>query len=422
MKRKANIKSFALLIILVIGLIFRLRQWNDYMIFPDSYHYLSTSQDIFLCGKPLYCTIVNLFENLFFDAAFTIRILSLICSLVSIILIYYFFENKKSGLGLISALLLALSFIVISWTNFILPDLLAITLFLVFLTIRSRYIATIFLFFAALTRPEYLMLLPLAYLLYPKDKKIQILLFSYLMVGVIYYVNTYNFPMQILTIKSSPFLIVLNIIKYEPLLIFSAIAGLVTLRHKINKYETFFIFQIIIFLAIFAWVNPSNWRYGIHIIIPLIYFGSHFISDTILNIKRGKRAYDYLATGIIILFILQIYISYTGIIKNVPRSNYESDLLRKSQDIARFENINVGRYATIFKEAVNYELGEEGVSPLTDKLQKGDLLIYDTVLSRKGYKVKNIQTRELANFTLNQIFYIGQEKLYQSSIVLYLVE
>ena len=392
------------------------------MIFPDSYHYLSTSQDIFLCGKPLYCTIVNLFKSLFFDTALAMRIFSLICSLASIVLTYCFFENKKSGLGLISATLLALSFTVISWTNFVLPDLLAITLFLIFLSLRSNYLATIFLFLSALTRPEYLVLLPFASVLYPKDKKIRILLFSFFAVGVVYYLFTYNFPAQIIMIKSSPHLIIINILKYEPLLVISATAYFVTLKRKIDKYEKFFIFQILVFMAIFTWINPSNWRYGIHIIIPLIYFGAGFINNIIQNIKGGKRAYDYLATGIIVLFILQVYISYIGVIKNIPSGNYESDLLIKSRDIARFENIEVKRYATIFREAVNYELEEEGVNPLTDELERGDLLIYDTVLSKKGYQLQNIQVRELANFTINQMFYIGQKKLNQSTVTLYLVE
>jgi hypothetical protein len=267
-----------------------------------------------LCGKPFYCSVIELLGVFSPNPAYVARIFSLICSILSIIAIYFFFE-RKSNSGFIASFFFALSFTIVSWTNFVLPDSFAILLFLLFLCAGERWIvAIILLFLSGLVRPEYLSLLPLSILLYPKNKKAWVTSLALFLSGAIYYILTYDFPSHIITIKNSFFDFPLNILEYEPALVLGALASFFVLNKKKDEHGKFFIAQIVLFIAIFAWNNPSNWRYGMHLVVPLIYFGSSFVRYAIENVVRGVRVYDYVLVGFAVLIILQFYISYTGVL------------------------------------------------------------------------------------------------------------
>lgn len=312
-EKKKVLKIFLFVLILGLGLFLRIRQWNDLMIYPDSYHYLMTANNLSFCGKPFYCFMIGVIKLFFFDPFYVARILSLFCSNLSIIAIYFFFERQKNNSGLIASLFFALSFTIVSWTNFILPDSLAILLFLGFLcATRQWVVATILLFLSGLVRPEYLALMPFSIFLYPKNKRAWILSLALFFAGGVYYLFTYDLPSQVLVIKNSFLDFPINIFKYEPALVLSAIASSLVPYKGEYGYKKFFITQLILFFVIFTWNNPSNWRYGMHLIVPLIYFGSSFISYIIKGVVRGLRSCDYILAGFAILFILQFYISYIG--------------------------------------------------------------------------------------------------------------
>lgn len=311
MKNKI-INYILLLFALLLGSLLVVKQWSNISIYPDSAHYFETANNLIVCGKPFYCLVTAVAKYLFDDIDFVMRIFSFICYIISIVLVYIVFGRIKQNLGLIASFLFAVSFTITSWVGFALPDSFAILLLLGGLWAGERWGLAVFLFFlAGLIRPEYLVLLPLSFFLYPKHKKAFGLSLFLFLSGAIYYIITYNLPYNVLFLKSSWYHLVLDLLKHDPLIVSSAVTGIFIIWKKKNPYKLFFLLQLVIFIIIYSWNNPINWRYGMHLILPLIYFSSCFISQTIQSAMKGVRAYDYILAIIGVLIIWQAYIYYS---------------------------------------------------------------------------------------------------------------
>lgn len=301
-----------MLFALLLGSLLVAKQWSNISIYPDSAHYFETANNLIICGKPLYCLITAIAKYLFDDIDLVMRIFSFVCYIISTILVYIVFERIKQNLGLIASFLFATSFTITSWVGFALPDSFAILLLLGGLWAGKRWRLAVFLFFlAGLIRPEYLTLLPLSACLYPKHKKAFGLSLFLFLAGVIYYIITYNLPHNVLSLKSSWYYLVLDLLKNDPLIASSAVVGIFIVWKNKSSYKLFFLLQLLVFIIIFSWNNPVNWRYGMHLVLPLVYFSSCFISQTIQSAMKGVKAYDYILAIIGVLIIWQAYIYYT---------------------------------------------------------------------------------------------------------------
>ncbi len=421
MKRKINYNPIILLTIVIIGLILRLKQWNNYLIYPDSYLYLNTYKNALSCGKPLYCALSNFISTISSDPAFWLRNLNLFLSVLLIPVVYSFFESRYKN-GLIAAFLLSLSFTIISWTNLVLPDIIALFFLVLYLWSKPSSARPLYLFLAGLTRPEYIILLPISLLTLVQRKFEKFISISFFIVLLVYYFSIRGtvLPDELLFILREP-VIIRNLFKYDVLIIILAIPGIWLFYKKRDEYGNFLFTQLAVFLIIYTWHNSLNWRYGLHLIIPLIYFASSSLKMLTEKLKEGRKRFDYIAIFIGVLAIFQIYISSLGVKKNIPDTNYELYLIRRSYEIARSLGLKPVRIGTFFDKAVHYSVGVSGYNPLYQPAQKNDLLIIDNALASKGYK-NNESSSKLACFKTNNYYNLGEKSYYSEEVCLYIIK
>jgi len=421
MKMKIDFKVWGLGFVVIVGMYLRLRQWSDYLIYPDSYHYLVTHNQILTCGKPLYCAITNVISVLFDNPQFILRILSLFCSVLSIIIIYKIFNKTSKFTGLILAFLLALSFVEVCWTSHVLPDQLGLMLFLFFLLYRNNTAALVLLFAASLVRPEYLLVLVISTVFLPFSRKAKILSLSFFITGVIFYVFTNETPEAIFALKKVNPLVLEVLFKYEILIIYGAIAGLIIRLKNLNKIDYLMLAIFGVFLIIYFWVNPSNWRYITNLLVPLLYFNQYFY-QLLLHLNYSRPIFKVGLVVLAIALIYQVNLATIGVKEAIPSANYESILAQRSVQIAKYMGLDIGRFATYYDKAIILEMGESAVNPLNEDVRSGDLLIYDDALRRAGYRMEDkYQLREVASFQINTYYFLGQKKLFPEKTILFLV-
>ena len=422
MKRRNVYRVCALLSVVIFGLILRILQWNDYLIYPDSYSYLTKSRDALVCTKIFYCTIVDLFTNIFSNPELALRVLSLVLSTASIVLVCFIFEKRRRGIGLVASLLFAVSFTICSWTNFILPDFLAIFLLLLFLSLRQSTLSVVILLFAALTRPEYVILLPVFAVTTATNKKMKILLFSFFAVATLYFIVFYGFTFGQVVLKAEPLYMLKKIIMLDPLLSTLSILGLLIFIKKPDRLGYFFAVQLVLFSIVYIYNNPLNWRYSVHLILPLVYFSTVSLEFLVDKVKRGKSIYDYFVVGVIILLIFQLYITSFGVKDNIPKYNYESFVVTRSAEVVRLAGFSPRRIGTSFSKAVEYETEVEGFDPLKEPAQPGDLIILDRALANRGYVLGDADKfKFLASFHTSMPYYFAGTMQLSGDVLLYRV-
>ncbi|MDH4358877.1 MAG: glycosyltransferase family 39 protein [Candidatus Berkelbacteria bacterium] len=419
-----------LLAIISLSATLRIENWSDFLIYPDSYRYLLAAKDqLVVFDKPLFVYLIKLVGLATGNLELSGHLIVICVSLASIPLLY-FALSKYFGrrIALISCFLFGISFSHIVWSGYIMPDALAVFLYIISLFFLLEYplICGFFLLLAVLVRPEYILLfVPAAFFYLLKKKGRRILgLLPGISLSVLFMVLSKPDLSTVFILKPGSAEFIYNFLSGDFLIIFLGLLGMFYLYKKEKDWLLYFLSSLILLVLIYQITSPSNWRYGTHLLVGLSVPAAFFIN----RLVEGFPQKGIFRLGMILILVAvvgQIVFSFRGIRSNHPELSYETVSASKIKTLVQLPDLLILSY---YNEAYAWHLDKKAISFDEVSCQEEIILIEDQPTrdfsSLELQELKDgYELTELGSFWVNQgYFYKNKIYLEKAPVVLYLAK
>jgi 4-amino-4-deoxy-L-arabinose transferase-like glycosyltransferase len=381
----------ALFLIIALGIILRIVNISSYKYYPDAYQNLLVAENLslnhnvvgtlgdlgmvypqqFSVTRPIYPLLINA-ANLFVNdleksATLTSFVNGILAIFVSFMLGVSAFKSKR--IGLMAAVLMAVSFSHTVWSGYIMSETTGILFLILGLTcfFRKKYwLAGIILGLASFARFEYIFAIAPLFL---RNKYLVVTyLITFLFILGLFYPPIPTVFQKLFELKgmtnvgqlvvNPPRLVgLLNFIRFDFLLIGLALLGFLLLvkKHPILSLYVLFCFSVL--EIIYIRTNPAQQRYSTHL-LPFLLLPAAYSLTYLPRIK-------HLGLLFILPFIVQIFLTYQGI-----RHWSNGDWFRTSYEQTAAKNLRAYLHAndvivTAWPE-VYYFFTNHSVLPISD--------------------------------------------------------
>jgi len=196
------------------------------------------------------------------------------------------------------------------------------------------------------------------------------------------------------------------------------------LYKKQSNWFWYFLANLVLLILIYQVTSPSNWRYGVHLLVGLSAPAGYLINE--FWESSAVKGISHLATMVILVVaLIQIFFSYRGIRSEHPRLSYETVSASKIKSAYSLPENDAVSY---YNEAYAWHLDKEVLNFEELSCQKEVILIEDQptrdFASLELQKLKNLyDLTELGRFWVDQGYYY-KNKVYveKAPVVLYLAK
>jgi len=423
---KENWEFLLLFFIFILAVILRIKNWSNFHLYPDAYKYLLAVKGDVRWWRISFTGLIYLLNLVFKNPEMSGHLVSFFAGIAAIALVYFVLKKFiSSGAGLFGALLLAVSFSHVVFSGFILPETTAICFYLIsLLFVDNPFFSGLFIFISALAREEYILLfLPTLILIWFRSKeKRKIIPFLVWLVPVfflLFFGQPYRQAFSLgLHFKGGLTSFVTNFALTNFVVFLLGVAGIFAFIFN-KKYKPYIIFSIVyvaILLLVYLTQNPADWRYNIHLILPLL-IPAGLLFDLVIHRLRTERIFECIILVLLIsLLIGQTILSFSGL-NNLPNQSYETISALRVKQIVLENSLQPNRVLASFAEAYQYYLGlpAEKINSST-QISDHELLIVDQPM--RDLEGENLQKLK-QNYNLRKIneFYVGKPYYNSSEIM-----
>jgi hypothetical protein len=423
---KGNWEFLLLIFIFLLAVILRIKNWSNFHLYPDTYKYLLAAKGGGGWQKVSFTGLIYLFNLVFKNPELSGHLVSFFAGLAAIPLVYFVLKKFiSSRAGLFGALLLAVSFSHVVFSGFILPDTTAICFYLIaLLFVDNPFFSGLFILVSALAREEYILLfLPTLILIWFRSKEkrkiVSFLVWLAPIFFLLFFDQSYRQTLALgLHFKGGLTFFVADFALINFAVVLFGVTGIFTFIFN-KKYKPYIIFSIVyaaILLLVYLTQNPANWRYNIHLILPLTIPAVLLLDSAICRFRPGRTLGYIIPVLAISLLIGQTILSLNGL-SNLPNQSYETISALRVKQMVLENHLQPNRVLASFAEAYQYYLGlpAEKINSST-QISGHELLIVDQPM--RDLEGENLQKLK-QNYKLRKIneFYVG-EPYYNSSKIM----